>query len=95
MARISKTELIRLQKKLVTDDAIGRKFKITRQAIHQLRKKYGIASSYAKNPERNAKMVALYKKGTSGLALAKKFELSVSQTFRILNEGKALKKKRR
>jgi Mor family transcriptional regulator len=93
MPRISKTELIRLQKKLGTDEAIGKKFKITRQAIHQLRKKYGIESSYADNPERNAKIIAAYKKGSSGTAIAKKFDLSISQTYRIIKlAGKAKKK---
>ena len=42
MVRISKAELIELQKKLGTDRAIGRKFNITRQAIKQIRKKYDI-----------------------------------------------------
>jgi Mor family transcriptional regulator len=93
MPRISKTELLKLQKTLVTDEAIGKKFKITRQAIHQLRKAYGIKSSYADNPARNAKVVSAYKKGTSGTSLAKKFDLSVSQTYRIINEAGALKKK--
>lgn len=96
MARISKTELIKLHKQLGTDQAIGEKFNITRQAVHQLRKKYGIESSYADNPERNAKIVAAFKKGVSGIALAKKFELSVSQTYRILKtvgKSKAKKKK--
>jgi DNA invertase Pin-like site-specific DNA recombinase len=93
MALVSKTELIKLQKQLGTDEAIGKKFKVTRQAIHQLRKKYGIDSRLADNPERNAKVVALYKKGTSGTEIAKKFELSVSQTYRIINEAGALNKK--
>ena len=93
MARISKSELIKLQKKLVTDEAIGKKFHVTRQAIHQLRKKYGIESSIADNPERNAKIVAQYKKGLSGTKLAKKFGLSVSQTYRVINEGGKKKKK--
>jgi hypothetical protein len=93
MARISKSELIKLQRTLVTDAAIGEKFKITRQAVHQLRKKYGIESSLADNPERNAKIIAAYKKGSTGVMLAKKFELSISQTYRILNDGGALKKK--
>ena len=66
MPRLSKAELIKLQKKLTTDEAIGKKFGITRQAVHQIRKKYGIKSNYADNPERNAKIVALYKKGTAG-----------------------------
>jgi DNA invertase Pin-like site-specific DNA recombinase len=93
MARISKTELIKLQKKLKTDDAIGKKFGITRQAVHQLRKKYDIDSVIAKNDERNAKIIKAYKTGSSGTALAKKFDLSVSQTYRVINEVKKAAKK--
>ena len=85
MARITKNELMRLQRSLKTDQAIGKKYRITRQAIHQLRKKYGISSRYAKNPQRNAAVVSLYKKGTTGTAIAKKMGLSVSQTYRIIN----------
>lgn len=92
MPKISKTELIKLQKKLGTDEAIGKKFGITRQAIHQYRKKFGIESSYADNPERNAKIIALFKKGTSGTALAKKFDMSVSQTYRVINTAGKKKK---
>ena len=92
MALIGKGELIKLQKQLVTDAAIGKKFKVTRQAIHQLRKKYGIESSLVGNPERNEEVVALYKKGKSGTDIAKKFGLSVSQTYRIINDAGALKK---
>lgn len=39
MSKISKQELIKLQITLVTDEAIGEKFGITRQAVHQMRKK--------------------------------------------------------
>jgi DNA invertase Pin-like site-specific DNA recombinase len=85
MAKVSKSQLIALQKKLTTDEAIGKKFGITRQAIHQLRNKYGIASNYANNPVRNKKIISLYKKGTSGTAIADKTGLSVSQTYRIIN----------
>jgi Mor family transcriptional regulator len=84
MPRISKAELLKLQKKLVTDQAIGKKFHVTRQAIQLIRKKYGIDSNYAKNPARNKSMVALYKKGASGNAIAKKFDMSVYQTYRII-----------
>jgi DNA invertase Pin-like site-specific DNA recombinase len=90
MARISKTQLMKLQKKLKTDAAIGEQFGITRQAVHQLRKKYGIESNIADNPARNAEIVKAYDQGASGTALSKKFKLSVSQTYRIINE---LKKK--
>ena len=93
MARISKTQLIKLQKKLKTDAAIGEQFGITRQAVHQLRKKYGIDSSLADNPQRNAEIVTAYGKGASGTALAKKYKLSISQTYRIINESKKKMKK--
>ncbi|HEX3018667.1 MAG TPA: helix-turn-helix domain-containing protein [Chitinispirillaceae bacterium] len=86
MARISKTELIRLQKKFKTDARIGEEFGITRQAVHQLRKKYGIESRTAGNPERNKEMVALRESGHSVEAIAKKFKLSIPQTYRILKE---------
>lgn len=92
MAKVSKSQLIALQKKLTTDAAIGKKFGVTRQAIHQLRKKFGIDSSYAGNPDRNKKIAALYKKGTAGTAIAKKFGLSVSQAYRIINTAGSRKR---
>jgi len=93
MARISKAQLIKLQKKFTTDAAIGEQFGITRQAVHQLRKKYEIESSLADNPERNSDIVKAYESGISGTALAKKFKLSISQTYRIINESKKSAKK--
>lgn len=94
MARITKAQLVRLQKKFKTDAKIGDQFGITRQAVHQLRKKYGIESVIAKNAERNAKIVSAYKSGVSGTTLAKKFKLSISQTYRIINEAKKSRKKK-
>jgi DNA invertase Pin-like site-specific DNA recombinase len=85
MPKISKTELIKLQKSLKTDAAIGEKFGVTRQAIHQLRVKFGIPSNLVKNDERNAKIVELYKKGLTGTEIAKKLDLSISQTYRMIN----------
>ena len=95
MARISKSELIKLQKKLHTDARIGQEFGITRQAVHQLRKKYGIESRTAGNPERNKEMVQLRESGRSVETISKKFKLSIPQTYRILKENtpkKAAKK---
>jgi DNA invertase Pin-like site-specific DNA recombinase len=94
MPKLSKSQLVALQKKLTTDEAMGKKFGVTRQAIHQIRKKYGIASSFAKNPERNRKIVTLYKKGTSGTAIAKKFGLSVPHTYHIINAAHSKKRKK-
>ncbi|MBN1578484.1 MAG: hypothetical protein JW913_18120, partial [Chitinispirillaceae bacterium] len=56
-------------------------------------KKYGIDSSLADNPQRNAEIVTMYGKGASGTALAKKYKLSISQTYRIINESKKKAKK--
>jgi DNA invertase Pin-like site-specific DNA recombinase len=91
MARISKQELIRLQKKFKTDARIGEEFGITRQAVHQLRKKYEIESRTAGNPERNKEMVAMRDSGSSVEAIAKKYKLSIPQTYRILKETAAAK----
>jgi len=93
MATITKAQLEKLQKKLVTDAAIGAQFGITRQAVHQLRKKFGLESSLKDNPERNQEIVKAYQSGVSGTALAKKFKLSISQTYRIINENKKPAKK--
>jgi DNA-directed RNA polymerase specialized sigma subunit len=84
MAVAGKTELIKLQKALGTDEAIAKKLKVTRQAIHQLRTKYGIESNIAKNPERNKKIVSLFKSGKTGTEIAGKLGISVSQTYRII-----------
>jgi hypothetical protein len=93
MAKLSKTQLVALQKKLGTDQAIGDKVGVTRQAIHQLRNKYGIDSLIAKNDERNKKIVSLYNGGKTGTDISKKFDLSVSQTYRIISlTGKKKKK---
>lgn len=92
MAVVSKTELSKLLKKLGTDEAVAKKFKVTRQAIHQLRTKYGIESSWAKNPERNKKILSLFKAGKTGSEIAPKFGLSVAQTYRILSTNRRKKK---
>ena len=95
MARISKSQLEKLQKKYKTDEAIGKLFGISRQAIHQLRSKYGIAPVENKHRERNEELSKAYSQGISGTKLAKKFRLSISQAYRIINirKGKKGKKK--
>jgi biotin operon repressor len=84
MAKISKQQLIKLQAKYKTDDAIGDLFGITRQAVHQLRKKYGVEPVTDKHADRNADIIKAYKAGTSGTKLAKKLRMSVSQVYRII-----------
>jgi DNA invertase Pin-like site-specific DNA recombinase len=92
MARISKAELMRLQKKLGTDHAIGEKLGITRQAVFQTRRLYGMPPLPSKNEERNAKVVALSDKGVSKMAIANKFDLSLSMVYRILDSAGAGKR---
>ncbi|HUI91634.1 MAG TPA: hypothetical protein VLX68_05225 [Chitinivibrionales bacterium] len=84
MARISKQQLIKLQAKYKTDDAIGNLFGITRQAVHQLRNKYDICPLEDKHCERNQDISKAYKSGIAGTRLAKKFRMSVSQVYRII-----------
>lgn len=92
---ITKGELIRLQKKLKRDAAIGAEFGITRQAVHQLRRKFGIASVVDENPRRNKDIIKMYRDGKTVSAIAKKFELSVSYTYRVISEAKSARKKTR
>jgi Mor family transcriptional regulator len=86
MSRISKVELIKLQKALKTDERIARKFKITRQAVQLMRKKYGIESRLALNPQRDKKMRAMHKTGKTGMEIAKKFGMSLSHTYRVIKK---------
>lgn len=84
MAIVTKDELKKLQKTLKTDAAIGEKFGVTRQAIHQLRVKYEIKSSRSKNEERNEKIISLYKKGKTGTKIAEEMDLSLTQVYRVI-----------
>ena len=84
MARISKQELIGLQKTLKTDGAIGAKYGISRQAVHQLRQKYKIDYNRTKHRDRNARILALYRKKAAGTRIAKVMKISVSQVYRII-----------
>jgi hypothetical protein len=84
MARISKNQLIKLQKKYKTDESIAALFGITRQAVHQLRTGYGIAPVAEKHSERDNELARLYAEGMTGTRLTQKFSLSLSQVYRIV-----------
>jgi DNA invertase Pin-like site-specific DNA recombinase len=88
MAKISKSQLIKLQNKYGTDQAIGELFGISRQAVHQLRGKYGIPYIKDKNTSRNSDIVKSFEKGASVAKIAQKCKLSVSQTYRIIRDEK-------
>jgi hypothetical protein len=95
MARISKGQLEKLQKKYKTDDAIGKLFRISRQAVHQLRVKYGIDPVENRNDARNEEIIKSYRQGVSGIRLAGKFKISISQAYRIINLQKEKSGKRK
>ena len=84
MARISKNQLIKLQKKYRTDNAIAQLYGITRQAVHRIRKKYTISPVHDRHRERNEQIAALFKEGVSIIKLAKKYKLSTMHTYRIV-----------
>jgi DNA invertase Pin-like site-specific DNA recombinase len=90
MARISKTQLERLQKKYKTDEAIGNLFGISRQAVHQLRVRYGLVPVRSKYGDRNEQIIDLYNKGVPGTKLARKFKISPTQVYRIINKHKGI-----
>jgi len=92
MARITKSELIKLQRRLKRDAAIGAEFGITRQAVHQLRRKYGIASVVESNPQRDKGILRMYREGKGVSAIARKTGLSVSYTYRIISEARSARK---
>jgi biotin operon repressor len=79
MARISKSELIRLQKTLITDKAISEKFGISRQAVHQLRVKYGIpvkSRKPSRPPVTKAELQRLQKKLGADMAVGVELGMS-------------------
>jgi Zn-dependent peptidase ImmA (M78 family) len=101
MPKITKAQFVALQKKYKMDSAIAKELGVSRQAIYQMRMKFGLESVKADHRNRNAEIVKAYKSGIPGTAIAGKFKLSVSQTYRVIMasvdkakkaESKAVKK---
>jgi DNA-directed RNA polymerase specialized sigma subunit len=86
MARLSSKEIIQLQKTGLTDAEIGNHVGITRQAVHQLRKKYGISADQKRNDKRDKSIVSAYKKKgqLKVTEIAHLHDLSPSQAYRII-----------
>lgn len=82
--QVTKVKLEALQKKYGTDEAIGTVLDVTRQAVQQMRIKYGIPSRMVDNPKRNEQIARMYKSGVTGSFIAREFGLSLSQTYRII-----------
>jgi Mor family transcriptional regulator len=86
MPRISKSQILKLQKKYQTDEAIGELFNITRQAVHQLRRRFDLEPVSDKNADRDSEIVRQYKEGIAGTKIAERYDLSVSQVYRVINK---------
>ncbi len=92
MPTIGKEQLVQLQKKYGTDQAIGERLGCSRQSIYKLRKKFDIISNKNPHAKRNRTITHLYSKGITPIQLAVRFSLSVTQVYRILNLPKESKK---
>ncbi len=91
MARIGKKQLVILQKKYKTDQAVAKLYGMTRQGIHRLRRKYGIAAIDDKYSGRNTTIIDMHKQGFSVIKLAKKFGFSSTHVYRIIKSGNRAK----
>ncbi|KMQ50291.1 hypothetical protein CHISP_2760 [Chitinispirillum alkaliphilum] len=85
MQKISKSQLEKLQKKYHSDSEIGALFGISRQAVHQIRKKHGIPPVQNKHSDRNQEIIQLYRKGIPGTKIAKMLKLSKTHTYRVIS----------
>jgi len=83
---VTKSELKKLQRKFSTDNAIGETLGVSRQAVHQLRNKYGIGKVPDRNRVRDAKIKSARKKGTPVNLISERFDLSFSQVYRLLKD---------
>jgi len=92
MARISKEHLLKLQKKYKSDAAIGALFNISRQAVFNLRKKYGIEPVQNKYDDRNKEIHRLYANGLPLKTLVRKYRLSLPQIARIVRDASPAQK---
>ena len=85
MKKWTAQSLLRLQKKHVTDEAIGKVMGCTRQAVFQQRVRLGVSSVVARNDKRNLVIAGMYHRNVPVIAIAKKFNLSIPQTYRIIS----------
>ncbi len=86
MPRISKDQLLKLQKRYPTDASVGALFGIPRQQIHRLRIKYGIAPVSKRNEKRNQEIARLSKSGLAIAQISKQYRISTVHIYRIIKQ---------
>ena len=85
MPKITNLDLLKLQKTLKTDAAIGAKLGVTRQYVHDMRKLYGIPSSRGDVTARNNKIIAMYKSGMTAARVTKKLDVSLRLVYKVVS----------
>lgn len=86
MARIGRNQLAKLQKRYETDEAIAGLYGISRQAVHKLRKKYGIPIVRDRHRARNESITKLREEGITIAGIARRFGLTPTHIHRILRD---------
>jgi len=86
MACLTKNKLKRMQAKYKVDTVIAEKMNVSRQAIHQLRKKYNLPKVKDRLLDRNIKIAQSAQKNRSEAdrRACVKYGLSISQVYRII-----------
>jgi hypothetical protein len=84
MARISRDQLLKLQRRYRTDEAIAKLYGISRQAVFKLRKRYGIAPVTGRQAGRDSEIARRYLSGQSTARISRRFRLSTVHIYRIL-----------
>lgn len=79
-----------LLRRYKTDHAVGRVLGISKQAVHQHRKKFGIPAVHDRSKiiQRDEKIRSLYEDGVSVREICKRFKLSKSSVYRITGSCK-------
>lgn len=83
----TKKKLVNLQKEFGSDAEIAYVLGVSKRTVLSWRKKHGVPSIYFKNEKRNVQILRKKKAGWSIDRIARKFELSSSQVYRILRRG--------
>ena len=95
MARVSRGELIRLQKLHGSDDAIAELFGISRQAVYQWRMRCGIPSRLQDIRKRNREIARLYREGRPVDRIAARYKLAEHSVYRIVQQVREEGRKKR
>jgi len=84
------SDVLYLQGRLGTDEAIGECYGITRQAVYFFRKKNRIPFTSEKKATRNAKIIDLRKRGWRLKQISDDIGLSVSRVSLVIRERNGL-----